>query len=401
MTLNAVARDTGNLSQIQKPDYDEFMFLNEPDNYSIPYLMKSLKGGKRTWKGNRSFSWFIDDEIPDHDYVTAAATAAATTITVSDGTNFRRLDKVRDENTGEQLLVLLVSSNTLTITRAWGSTSAAAISANDVLRILGSVPSEDSAVGDTRSTTETKYTNYIQEWETVLSWTEDNKAAENYTGNDVTWQRKKAFGEHGRKMNLDFWFGEPKATTYNGAAAATYIQSGTGDTTSKHYAMGGVEYFLSTNSSSTKTWDVGGSTTESEVIAKLEEVFDKGSDTKMAFAGKKWFTLFGKFKWEKVQYRPDDKALNYIVYEVKSPFGSFTMKQEKQLQAPKVGVPQKGDYLFVLDMSTKNKYVEAMATKKEMIETSNPRVMKEVIRTKASLEMRGWDQHFMAYGLTG
>lgn len=401
MTLNIVARDTGNLSQIQKPDYDEFMFLNESDNYSVPYFFKSLKDGKRTVI-NRTFKWAVDDEVPDHDYITTAATAAATTLTPANYTYFRRLDKIINVNTHEQMLVLLSASGAggLTVTRGWGATAAAPIGVNDTIRILGSVPSEDSNVGDVRSTTETIYTNYVQEWETPLNWTEDNEAAVNYTGKDLPYQRKKAFGEHARKIGLDYWFGEPKSTTYNGAAAATYIQSGTGDTASVHLAMGGVEYFMRTYASATKTWNVGGSTTEAELISKLEEVFDKGSENKMAYAGKKWFTLMGKFKWEKVRYRPNEKALDYIVYEVKSPFGSFSMKLEKQLSAPKVGTPNCGDFLFVIDPATKNKYVEMMATQKETVETSNPRVKKEVIRTKASLEMRGWDQHFMAYGLT-
>lgn len=89
-------------------------------------------------------------------------TSGATSIVVDDGDKFRAGDIVMDVSTGEHLRVTSVSSDTLTVGRGYGSTSATTITDNDVLVIIGNAYAENADVGTSRSSQVTKRYNYTQ-----------------------------------------------------------------------------------------------------------------------------------------------------------------------------------------------------------------------------------------------
>jgi hypothetical protein len=81
-----------------------------------------------------SHQWYEDELYNDESKVSGAQTNAATSIPVVDGTPFRagHVVKVADE----LMLVTAVSSNTLTVTRAYGGTTAAAIADQAKIEVM-------------------------------------------------------------------------------------------------------------------------------------------------------------------------------------------------------------------------------------------------------------------------
>jgi len=106
--------------------------------------------------------WLEDTLLPNTDVVDGAVTNNATSITVDHGERFRIGDQVQAEGSREVIFVTAVSSNTLTVSRAYGGTTAASISDNTAVRILGNAALEGDDAPTTRFTNRSRQLNYTQ-----------------------------------------------------------------------------------------------------------------------------------------------------------------------------------------------------------------------------------------------
>lgn len=68
--------------------------------------------------------WLEDTLLPNTDAVDGAVTISGTSVTVDNGSRFRVGDQVQPEGSREVLFVTAISSNTLTVVRGYGSTTA-------------------------------------------------------------------------------------------------------------------------------------------------------------------------------------------------------------------------------------------------------------------------------------
>ncbi len=106
--------------------------------------------------------WLEDTLLPNTDTVDGAATISATSIDVDHGERFRIGDQIQPEGSREVIFVTAVSSNTLTVSRAYGGTTAASISDNTTVRILGNAALEGDDAPTTRFTNRSRKLNYTQ-----------------------------------------------------------------------------------------------------------------------------------------------------------------------------------------------------------------------------------------------
>lgn len=188
---------------------------------------------------------------------------AATTITVDDGSKFAKYDVVLEEATGEIILVTAVSGNDLTIVRSVGTTAAAAMTDNDVLRIIGNAHPEGADPAGDRIDATTEYENYTQIFKAGVEITGTLEASNTVTEEERARRRKVAMDQILEEIEHAFFFGELGKRTEGG---------------SPQRFMRGLFDFASVTVS-----DANGTLTEAEFNDWLADVFQYGSGTKVLF----------------------------------------------------------------------------------------------------------------------
>lgn len=117
-----------NLIGVKESVVDELLLLNPHQTPLINLL------GFAPAVSQVEHVWFEDEIYADETLVNGATTNVATSVVVDDGTIFRANDIVK---VGDELLkVTAVSGNTLTVSRGYASTTAAAINDNDRIEFL-------------------------------------------------------------------------------------------------------------------------------------------------------------------------------------------------------------------------------------------------------------------------
>lgn len=295
-------RDTSNVTALRRVvDIARKIDVLEPD--SAPFLQLTKKVQKRV-AINPEFHWMEEEALVKNDQINYSTgyTAGDTSWVVDNGTYFRAGDVVKDVTTGEQVLVTAVSSNTLTVTRGWGSTSATTASDNDYLLIVGNANEEGTTKRSIKVADQTPKTNYLQILRTPFGITRTAENSEMYgPKNDLAHQRMTQLIEHQKENERAFWFGEPKEDT-----------SGT----HPKRATGGVDYFISTYAT-----DMGGTMTELEFEAFLRNGFRYGSKTKWLFAAPIYLSAINFWAKDNLKVTPKDKTFGIAVRQWLTPFG--------------------------------------------------------------------------------
>jgi hypothetical protein len=109
--------------------------------------------------------WLEDELLPNSDLVSDATLpnpSSSTQFDVAHGSRFRVGDQVQPAGSREVMLVTAVNADTLTVVRAYGETTPAALSDGQVLRILGHAALEGEDRPATRFTQRSRRRNYSQ-----------------------------------------------------------------------------------------------------------------------------------------------------------------------------------------------------------------------------------------------
>ena len=117
------------------PDFIQYMKRRDRPMLSLV----PRKGSKPI----RKWEWGEGDLSPRADTLAEDLDTSETAVDVAHGEYFQINDLVRVNTTGEVLLVSAINTNTLTVTRGWGSTSATAATNGDALTILGPASAEN------------------------------------------------------------------------------------------------------------------------------------------------------------------------------------------------------------------------------------------------------------------
>jgi len=155
-------RSTENINQDQRKfDVSDKLWLVDADYATLAFFVRKLNKQKTT---DPEYRWFEKTSPSRFDAVNYATgyTSGATSFVVDDGTKFRIGMVIQDVTTGEQMRVTGVSTNTLTVSRGWGTTSAGSLLNNDVIVILGNANAEGAGVPTALTATPVKKTNFTQ-----------------------------------------------------------------------------------------------------------------------------------------------------------------------------------------------------------------------------------------------
>lgn len=371
-------RSTSNvLADRRVIDISKKIDVLEPDSAPLVQLTKKL--GKRV-AINPKFNWMEEESLDRVDAVNYSTgyTAGATSIAVDTGTLFRAGDVVKDINTGEQLLVTAVSTNDLTVTRAFGTTSATTITDNDVLLIIGSAYEEGATKGTPKVGDQTEKTNYTQIFRTPFGITATADASEMYGGKDLKHQRMMQLIEHQKDIERAFWFGEPKEIT-----------SGT----HPRRATGGVDYWISTNLT-----DGGGTLTEIEFETFLRTGFRYGSKVKWLFASPIVVAAVNFWAKGALRLAPKDKTYGLSVMQWVSPFGLVNIV----LQNIFTETTTYSGYAYLLDMEGKEyRYLTGRDTRlKTNIQANDADSEEDEYISECGLEHRQEKKDALLYNVT-
>lgn len=213
----------------------------------------------------------------------------ATSIVVDDGSKFAKYDVVLVESTGEVMLVTAVAGNTLTVVRSVGTTAAAAMADNAVLRIIGNAhPEGDNPAGDRIDTT-AEYDNYTQIFKAGVEITGTLEASNTVTEEERARRRKVAMDQILEEIEHAFFFGELGKRTEGG---------------SPQRFMRGIFDFASVN-----VTDANGTLTEAEFNDWLADVFQYGSGTKVLFASHSVAAILTTIFGDKIRLATDSDVV--------------------------------------------------------------------------------------------
>lgn len=187
--------------------------------------------------GNRQFDWREGDLLVRTGRVDTTTGTATTVVKDSTDSNdwttiFRVDDLIMFVTTREIALVTAVAASTLTVVRGYGTIVAATGPADGaVIVVLGTAKIEGSNVRTVLKTTETKRTNYTQEFSMPVktNWELDGQ---DFYGMDERRKQQFLLGiDHQKDISLSLWFGQKNTTgnqVANGASTdqPRYLQEG-------------------------------------------------------------------------------------------------------------------------------------------------------------------------------
>jgi len=253
-----VGSTTGITSNQRVIQMDKTIHLLEPNKNPLTVLMNKLSGGENT--GSPKFEWLEDILAPKTltgDAIGYSSGSTTMGLASGQGAKVAAFDIIKNPTSGEQILVTAVSTDTLTITRAFGVTAAGAIAANQPLLIIGNANKENASVRDILATAVTAKYNYAQIFRTPLGFSRVLKNSELYGGDYKSGQLKKKGIEHATEMERMYIFGEPNE-----------VQSSDGG----RWTTAGIDYFLQAN-----RYDAGGSLSYTTFLDFAQQVFRYGT----------------------------------------------------------------------------------------------------------------------------
>lgn len=308
-------------SNIKKYDVRDFIFQLEPDIAQFITLLSKIRKEKTQ---DTAFSWFEDLPLGKYTQVNHGAGYNTTdaSIVVDNADIFSEDDVVKNVNTGELMLVgtVTVSTQTLVVTRGWGSTAAASITDNDYLYRLGNARSEGWNAENLNQliTTKTQVTNYVQLFSKVVRVTDTADVVATYGGNRRMYERKKVGLELKKDLETQFLFGEPKL-----------------DATGPRYQTGGVLHFMGSTS---PALNAAGALHKDDFDTWLRDAFAYGSSEKFLFASGLILAYING--WADTYMRTDPGAIKtwgvkFSTYT--SPFGTVNIIHNKNFVGPYAG----------------------------------------------------------------
>jgi hypothetical protein len=318
MAAQSGQRNTGNVASIQKKiDISDRILNVDPSEAPYTVVLKRTQGGgaKKSVESS-TFKWSEDDRMERWDTVNDAdnMNTTDTTMVVDNGSVFYKDALVLVPRTGEIVRVTGVSTNSLTIVRGQGGTSAANINDGDPLYVLGPVFEEGVNSADARSENPVEQTNYTQIFKTSVEGSGTWLSSSNETSpHDWDHQKKKAMVEHLISLENAALFGKPASTT--------------GPNSKPLRLTGGLLHFQSYNATA-----VGGSLTESAFDTWLgSKAFAKGSDEKVLFASDTVINALMGFAKNKLDTTVGQKeyGVNFMTYV--SPYGKLAIVRHKLL----------------------------------------------------------------------
>lgn len=259
---------------------------------------------------NAKYTMFTDEQ---QEYSTqinngAGYSSSATSIVVDDGSLFTPNDTLFVPRTGEMMLVSARSSNTLTVTRAVGSTGVALLDNDHVVNLSSAFP-VNALSGTSKATIPSEAFNYTQIFRTPVTIGRTDKDSRlNYTNQgDLPRLIMEAGLRHLQNQERAFWYGRRDEI-------AAIDSSGT-----RQRTTGGVFQWVTSN-----VMDLSGSggiLTQPGLDAFAELAFQKGGSRKIAFCAPRVLSKINSLYSNLVRITPQESEVGLNVSRVETAHG--------------------------------------------------------------------------------
>ena len=305
-TMIQGTRTTANQNTETRRSRDVFpaMLAYDQDAAPLVVLMGRLRKKEAT---DPKFEWFEGERLPTQDLLGGAVTAGAATMTVTNYKYFRAGDVVLFIETGEQALVSATPSTTaVTITRAWGEISAAAVTTATKIKIIGSADEENATSRDLLTTQKAPKFNYCGIIRDPWAVSNTARVTKTYAGMDFDNEAANMLTAHKCKVELmDLWGQRYEDTS---------------GTEPRRSTRGIVNWVL------TNVVNIGGALTEPAFDSWLRRSFRYGSKSKVLLCAP--IATQAISGWGKEKLRPSDvmlKKYGMALTEYISPFGTVLL----------------------------------------------------------------------------
>lgn len=296
----------------------------EPDQTPLFVMLPKL--GKSVVE-NPTFNHLEDDLLGKWTAINNGAgyNSGATSIVVDDGTIFKVGSLMKIARTGEVVRITAISTHTLTVSRSWGGTAAAAMVDNDWVLNLGVAYAEGATYAASKLTQATQKTSYTQIFKNSVELTGTQAETKVYGGNYRQYQRKKIGIEHKRDIEMALFFSEKNEDT----SGSEPIRS-----------MSGILESITTN-----TRNINGTLTLPTFLSLLGDSFRYGSKEKVLICGKNVSNNLDLWLHGKVQVSPNATKLGVKLQRFESSHGALDIVKHPLFENDYAG------YGFILDMS--------------------------------------------------
>ncbi len=218
--------------------------------------------------------------------------STSTTIKVAagDGKMFVENSIIFVPSTGEQILVVGVTGDDLTVVRGYGETAAADIADGALLVYLGTAYSEATRVGTTRNVIAYKSTNVTQIFRTPVEISGTDEAVDAV---DADWalEKKEKLIMHLGEIERQFMFGDFKD-----------------DTSAERRTARGLHKFIKTN-----VYDLGAAITAKKMADFVLDTVRANSGKKVLFASADLFTAIEDLAQQVLRVQPGSKKFGATV----------------------------------------------------------------------------------------
>lgn len=302
---------------------DDRIGLVEPNEAPLVTFLSQMKGGRKA-TDNQKVEWIEDDYVARWaQNGDTAITTGQTSMVVPDGTLFVAGDMfvvpgaVSSSVTGEVVRVTNVSTNTLTIARGVGGSTAATIDANAAVRILGSAYEESSLPPSAKTTIKSTKFSYCQIFKTTFEISKSMTASAAYgtPSGERQYQHMKRLKEHKISMNAAAIWGQASVDLTGGPSGQPIR------TTS------GIDSVISTN-----IVDAGGTLTRKTFEAFAREAFRYGSKQKILLASPLLVSAINQWGQSHLQLSPAAKVFGVDVNKIITGHGTFMMVRDWMLE---------------------------------------------------------------------
>lgn len=234
---------------------------------------------------------------------------------------------LKSVTSNEQLHVTGKSPTTITVTRAFGATSAAALANNEPLKIVGSLKEENSSSGAAIGVKSRSRTNYcgIKRWPFGLSATLQN--SELYGGKKRTDLRKEAWIECKKQIEDTFIFSEPYEDLTGGPSGYP-IRS-----------TGGIHYWLN---AAGQVSTVATTLTLTIWLTFLRNLFRYGASKKVILAAPIIIDACQYWKNQVLVMKPNEEAYNLRAFTWETGHGTAYIVRDLALENAQYGDTTKG-----------------------------------------------------------
>jgi hypothetical protein len=329
MVQIAGQRTTLNINQNRRVyDVEKKVHLLEPNQTPIYTILAQMPVRKVV---DPSYNWHEDALIARTTRCNLASGygTSETSIVVDDATIFVANDVVQVTGTGENMLITAVtaSSNTLTVTRGLGGTTAANIAENAEILAIGPTYAEGTTSSDAVTTQVTRQYNFTQIFKKSIDLTETEAVSEMRDEKDEKRLIAKGSTEYKRDIESAFLYGSRNEATVGGKPRRQ---------------TGGLTSFVTTN----VTDNSAASLTSAIIDTWLRPIFDVGdSDTRWVFGSATFMQAVKNIAESNLRTLQGDETFGLAVTEWITPFGRTFLKLHRDLTGDTYG-----NYAIAVDM---------------------------------------------------